>query len=1723
MDGHASSIDLENLPQTLRTLLHHRRRPPLHPCLVGEPKDPPCPPSTGSLRSISLASPVVAPVVRQVSGEKEVLLSPACAAGKSIDRPAKVMMVAGKETETSASTGGSLSSSSPMVASTRNVPASKKKEKGKAKKKKSTTTTPKSWHEETAPGKDIVLSTFVLSSNSKGVDKTTPNHSKKDETKQEEVQDVTAVQQEKEEERENGFIVAANMECPTYPSPTTTMTAVASPPVSHRNATSLSMTGDEQDATSPLHIGEEKATLSSSPPPLIPLGTTLPAPRSLSPNRWPSPKQDFTRSTVDISNTALLPLASLSSSRQMMAPCSPVDVGSRTDPMVEIQRSQRGETMQEEEEYSMTHVQETKETSPPRLTTWIPSPSMRCSLVSVVGTTPHASFSKCGEGEVPVKTFIPSCTAPRSSIPHNGMTTHQVESQRMAYDVEAEEDAEVVHGHVEHAHEEGPVRLATAASSSGAPTPTTPSSQATWGVPALPLPPSPENLSPPLPLEVAFVPALPHYQQANDNEKRTEEACEEEEESAALGCPPPPFLCSFSSRTSRSSVTSTPASAPLEHGERNEDDAAPAKSSSSRTTTELMYGETLELSCLPDFAVEGEKASAEEGVVPSSPPPLAASFAHPIPFSEIPPVEEEPHPHSPPLLGQSSSSPLASSLVDVPDDTTTGHTPITSRDAVHPFPSSHSHSDETETKEKEEVEVTAPGRGVEKPSLVPDPTLPWSDLPETVDDGCVKWRDSSDEAMEEWMDHTALHPSCVSQHQEEEKEKWNGTPPPPGEKSGEEWCSLLAGKGHTEDKEEVVMMTRIPPASTSSFAGERKRSLSVKEQGDGATRSTSGSSTPWFPIPLSPPFSLPFASSPIEHTEVFDPLRTPDGKTKKKKQQRPSFQTSKRKERPVEEETIQEKAAEGADEKVSPTKARERKRTRKDPHERQQHVGREDEAKNVDPFTAASDGQGLPSVPPSSSRPPQVEMQFEKGMRVEVRWGRSWFPAVITEDQKGGYVQMKWATAKGDSAPLHVKVREVRLPKPVEHPTSPPPSSSTLTQSSEEEEEKSLQHPAPASSSIPLADPLSPRDAERSTPLLSTLPSKERDTTPDPSVIPKEKNPAGNAMDATTTSREKQRSTRGEEAGVGHVLHSNHDGSTRTISYHSLLEEDSEDTEKDTPPFLAHETPPQPHTPPVDLPQRETYDTQEEQEGSGSHLTRRIIGEKDEARTTALLSTTFSPATITAVGTWEEWNEAAPDEMESSLHAEGCCTPRLSSPRTSVPSFFSDGDGLPDDGGEGLAVMSYAVSLSQKTSPDRKTSRRVSSTSPTGILPTEQRKSISASSSLWRSRTSSITSSHSSVVLTTAVPTTIPNTMDGTVVLGNLDAVDLSSKGPPNTKKRMEISMENDVQEDEKERRTHTHPSPPPKRRGSSSTKRMIPRLPQRLVSPSPSRPVSLPVVASDLDTSFSFRISEEPEEEERREAIVLPPVMADKRNTTSRVETVVPVSRSPFLCTAAPSSLDPTWISRVHPGQNYYVSLPVSFSTSPVGLAEFSNNKDEKQSHCTTTGGKRRRKQKEDPDGTSFFPCLPPLTETRAALLNTTTAIRIGKVLSVEPIIGGEEKKPQDEREKLLHNTVSSSRKRLREDAEKNTTPSRVPLVTLALYEMQGSVIQQLPAALVSFSVSPFSSGAASSPYLYSQSVVSLSTTDIVTVPLSSLLLDIPVLVVPPASLPHVYVLKES
>ncbi|RNF18266.1 uncharacterized protein Tco025E_04578 [Trypanosoma conorhini] len=49
--------------------------------------------------------------------------------------------------------------------------------------------------------------------------------------------------------------------------------------------------------------------------------------------------------------------------------------------------------------------------------------------------------------------------------------------------------------------------------------------------------------------------------------------------------------------------------------------------------------------------------------------------------------------------------------------------------------------------------------------------------------------------------------------------------------------------------------------------------------------------------------------------------------------------------------------------------------------------------------------------------------RYTEGMRVEGKWGCQWFGAVVTEQEKNGYVQIRW---DADGSLLHVKLREIR-------------------------------------------------------------------------------------------------------------------------------------------------------------------------------------------------------------------------------------------------------------------------------------------------------------------------------------------------------------------------------------------------------------------------------------------------------------------------------------------------------------------------------------------------------------------------------------------------------------------------------------------------------------------------------------------------------------------------
>ncbi|CAM40293.1 conserved hypothetical protein [Leishmania braziliensis MHOM/BR/75/M2904] len=72
----------------------------------------------------------------------------------------------------------------------------------------------------------------------------------------------------------------------------------------------------------------------------------------------------------------------------------------------------------------------------------------------------------------------------------------------------------------------------------------------------------------------------------------------------------------------------------------------------------------------------------------------------------------------------------------------------------------------------------------------------------------------------------------------------------------------------------------------------------------------------------------------------------------------------------------------------------------------------------------------LPTKQSATSDPPtvtgaEVDVQVLRvGTRVEGRWGRQWFPAVISEAPRNGFVQIEW---EEDGSLLHVRLREVRL------------------------------------------------------------------------------------------------------------------------------------------------------------------------------------------------------------------------------------------------------------------------------------------------------------------------------------------------------------------------------------------------------------------------------------------------------------------------------------------------------------------------------------------------------------------------------------------------------------------------------------------------------------------------------------------------------------------------
>lgn len=85
----------------------------------------------------------------------------------------------------------------------------------------------------------------------------------------------------------------------------------------------------------------------------------------------------------------------------------------------------------------------------------------------------------------------------------------------------------------------------------------------------------------------------------------------------------------------------------------------------------------------------------------------------------------------------------------------------------------------------------------------------------------------------------------------------------------------------------------------------------------------------------------------------------------------------------------------------------------------------------VDPLRSSLEQDVPRSAPPildaAAAKRLKVEkvepFSFRAGMRVEVRWCRTWLPATIVEDQRGTYVAVRW---ESDGSEMHVKVKEVR-------------------------------------------------------------------------------------------------------------------------------------------------------------------------------------------------------------------------------------------------------------------------------------------------------------------------------------------------------------------------------------------------------------------------------------------------------------------------------------------------------------------------------------------------------------------------------------------------------------------------------------------------------------------------------------------------------------------------
>ncbi|KAK7194245.1 hypothetical protein NESM_000339300 [Novymonas esmeraldas] len=157
------------------------------------------------------------------------------------------------------------------------------------------------------------------------------------------------------------------------------------------------------------------------------------------------------------------------------------------------------------------------------------------------------------------------------------------------------------------------------------------------------------------------------------------------------------------------------------------------------------------------------------------------------------------------------------------------------------------------------------------------------------------------------------------------------------------------------------------------------------------------------------------------------------------------------------------------------------------------------------PLTCHRDADAEANAGAAAARgdvPPPV--RFGVGMRVEARWGRQWYPAVVKAPPHNNYVQIEW---EEDGSLLHVRLREVRLRPPHSRPgatdgsdrgqSTPPPSgrcgvltATQLVALMEEEDAEDSRHTLePSCLPTPTAHRTPPPPAQA-----ATLPVRARDT-----------------------------------------------------------------------------------------------------------------------------------------------------------------------------------------------------------------------------------------------------------------------------------------------------------------------------------------------------------------------------------------------------------------------------------------------------------------------------------------------------------------------------------------------------------------------------------------------------------------------------------------------------